>query len=100
LTGRIDDADLDADPDPAFYLFRIRMRIRILNLFYPDVDPDLTFHPDADPEPDPIFQRKAETPEKVLKQVHIPYILAVICKLMRIRIQLFTLMRIRILISV
>ncbi len=34
-----------------------------------DADPDSTFHPDADlePEPDPSFQIKAQTLEKVLK---------------------------------
>ncbi len=56
----------DADPDSDFYLMRMG----------PDVDS--TFHPDPDPDPnsDPSFQRKAQTLEKVLKQAHIPYILA------------------------
>jgi hypothetical protein len=42
------------------------------------VDPDPTFHPDADPDldPDPIASKKAQIPEKVLKQAHIPYNLA------------------------
>ncbi len=42
-------------------------------------DPDTTFHPDADtdPNPNPSFQVKAQTLEKVPeKQAHIPYILA------------------------
>jgi hypothetical protein len=67
-----------------------------------DPDADLTLHPDAHTNPDPSFQIKAQTREKVLKKAHIPYILActVIGKLMRNRIrfqiQLITLMRIRI----
>ncbi len=32
-----------------------------------DADPDSTFHPDADPDQDPIFQKKAQIIEKVLK---------------------------------
>jgi hypothetical protein len=38
----------------------------------------LTFHPDADPDPypDSIFLIKAQTLEKVLKQAHVPYVLA------------------------
>ncbi len=39
------------------------------------MDPDPTFHPDADPNPDPGFQIKAQTLEKLLIQAHIPYIL-------------------------
>jgi hypothetical protein len=39
-------------------------------------DPDSTYHPDADPDPDLIFQIKAQTLKKVLKKAHIPYILA------------------------
>ncbi len=42
------------------------MRIRIID----------TFHFDLDPDPDPSFHKKAQILEKVLKQVHIPYILA------------------------
>jgi hypothetical protein len=38
------------------------------------LDPDPTFHPDADP--DSRFQIKAYSLEKVLKYAHIPYILA------------------------
>jgi hypothetical protein len=43
-----------------------------------DADPDPTFHPDADPgsDPDPSFQIKAQTLDKVLQYAHIPYILA------------------------
>jgi hypothetical protein len=40
----------------------------------PDADLDPNFHPDTDP--DPSFQRKAQTLENVLKQAHIPYFLA------------------------
>jgi hypothetical protein len=35
-------------------------------------DPDSTYHPDANPDPDPSFQIKAQTFEEVLKQAHIP----------------------------
>jgi hypothetical protein len=41
-----------------------------------DADPNPTFHPDADLDPDPSFQIKAQTLDKVLKQAHIPFILA------------------------
>jgi hypothetical protein len=47
---------VDADPE--------WMRIRISILLF-DADP--TFHPDADPDPDPSLRKKAETLEKVLK---------------------------------
>jgi hypothetical protein len=68
----------DADPDPDFI----------------DAGPNPTFHPHADPDtcPGPSFQIKSQTLEKVLKQAHIPYILA--CHLqidriwIRFRIQL------------
>ncbi len=50
----------DADPDFDFYLMRIRIRI----------------FTDADPDPDPSLKKKAQTLEKLLKQYHIPYILA------------------------
>jgi hypothetical protein len=40
------------------------------------VDPDPTFHPDADPHPDSSLQIKTHTLEKVLTWAHIPYILA------------------------
>jgi hypothetical protein len=46
----------------------------------PDADadafPDSTYHPDADPDPHPSFQIKAQNLEKVLKYAHFPYILA------------------------
>ncbi len=50
----MDPHHVDADPD---------------STYHPDADPDLTFHPDADPDPnpDPSFQIKAQTIEKVLK---------------------------------
>ncbi len=51
----------NADPDPACHY---------------DADPDPTFNFDADPDPDLSFQIKAQTLEKVLKQAHIPNILA------------------------
>ncbi len=41
----------------------------------PDADPDQTYQPDPDPDPDPNFKNKAQT-LKMLKQAHIPYILA------------------------
>ncbi len=34
---------------------------------HPNADPDSTFHPDADSEPDPSFQIKAQTLVKVLE---------------------------------
>jgi hypothetical protein len=93
-------------------LMRIQIHIFILcgsgNLFNADADP--TFHPDADPDQDPSFQRKGQTLAKVLKYARIPYILA-FCRhidtdlvpdpdfyLMRIRmrIQVTKMMRIRI----
>jgi hypothetical protein len=46
-----------ADPDSDFYLMRIRMRIRIR----------LCHHADPDLDPDPSYQLKAQTLEKVLK---------------------------------
>ncbi len=57
------------------------MRIRILLCRF-----------DADPDPDPSFQIKAPNLEKVLKYTF----RLIICKLMRIWIQLIPLMRIRI----
>ncbi len=92
-TTRVTDPyhfDADPDPDPACPF---------------DADPDPTFHFDADP--DPSFYVKAQNLEKVLKYSSILYIFA--CHrqiyadpdkyftLRRIRIQLFTLIRIRIL---
>ncbi len=59
-----------------------------------------SIYPDADPDPGPIFQIKTQTLEKVPKLAYIPYIFA--CHLqidadpVRFRIQLITLMRIRI----
>jgi hypothetical protein len=43
-----------------------------------DPEPVLFYHPDADPDgyPDPRFQIKAQTNEKVLKHANIPYILS------------------------
>jgi hypothetical protein len=89
------------------------MRIRILificcgsrYLFDADVDTDLdqTFHPDAVPDPDPSFQIKAQILEKCSNRLIFHTWLA-ICKLMwiqfRLRIQLFTLVQIRILIDI
>jgi hypothetical protein len=42
------------------------------------LDADPTFHADAgtDPEPYPCLHKKAQTLEKILKEAHIPYILA------------------------
>jgi hypothetical protein len=58
----------DADPDSDFYLMRIRRQIGFLF----DADPDPAFHPSADPypDPDPSFQLKVQTLEKMLKQAH------------------------------
>jgi hypothetical protein len=93
------------------------MRIRILIfircgsgsgfLFDVDPNPDPTFHPgaDLDPDLDPSIQIKDQTPEKVLKYALIPHLhFGFSSELMRIwirfRIQLCTLMRIRILIFI
>jgi hypothetical protein len=62
----------DAAPDPACH-------------FDADPVPD-PFHFDADP--DPSLRIKAQNLEKMLKQDHIPHILACHLQLMRIRIQL------------
>ncbi len=51
-----------------------------------DADPDQTFYPDADPNPDPSFQKKAQTLEKERLVFHTFWL--VICILTRIRIQL------------
>jgi hypothetical protein len=59
----------------------------------------MVFHFDADPDPDPSFQMKAQNLKKVYSNLLIFHTFwLVICKLMRfrIRIQLKTLMRIRI----
>jgi hypothetical protein len=48
--------------------------MQIWILIFVGADPIL--HPDADPNPDPTFQLKAQTLEKVLNQAHIPFILA------------------------
>ncbi len=48
----MDPHHLDVDPD---------------STYYPDADPDQNFHPDSDPDPDPSFQIKAQTLEKVFK---------------------------------
>ncbi len=63
---------LDADPDSDFYLMRIQILIlcgsgsRLLFDVYADLDP--TFHPDADTDldPDPSYQIKTQSFEKVL----------------------------------
>jgi hypothetical protein len=78
----------------------------------PDPDPNPTIHVDADPDPDPTsffdtdldpypsFQIKAQNLDKVLKEAHFPYILAyhlqVDAHKVLIRIQLITLIRVRI----
>jgi hypothetical protein len=68
----------DADPDPAFQLDTD-----------PHLDPDPTVHFDADPDPGPCFQIRAQN---LKKRSNRP-----ILKLLRIRIQFITLMRIQIL---
>ncbi len=72
----------DADPDPAFH-------------FDADPDPDPNFHFDADPDPAPSFQ-KSSALKKCSNRLTFHTFCLVICKLIRIRIQLITLMRIRI----
>jgi hypothetical protein len=52
-------------------------------------------HFDAYPDPDPSFPIMSQNLEKVLKYAHNPYILACNLQMMRIRIQLITLIRIR-----
>jgi hypothetical protein len=53
----VDPHHFDADPDLTYHPDAD-----------PDADPDPNFHPDADPDPDPdpTFQIKAQTSEKVL----------------------------------
>jgi hypothetical protein len=78
----------DSDPYPTFHF---------------DADPDPTFHFDADPYPDPSLQVKANILVKVLKKCSNRLIFhtfrPVKCKPKRIRIQLITLMHIRMLAS-
>jgi hypothetical protein len=73
-----DPHHVDADPNPACH-------------FDADIDPYPTFHCDAvpDPDPNPSFQKCT------IRLIFHKFWL-VICKLMRIRIQLITLMRMRI----
>ncbi len=95
------DADLDVDPDSTYH----PDADPYLDFLF-DADADPTLQPNADPDPDTQLPKKAQTLEKMLKLAHILYILA--CRLqsdaVRIRfwiqlwIQLITLMRIRILI--
>jgi hypothetical protein len=54
----------------------------------PDADPDLTFHPDADPEPDSSFKMKVQTFEKSSQRGSYSVFWLVICKLMRIWIRI------------
>ncbi len=96
----MDPHHFDVDPDPTYHPDADPdsdfYLMRIRNFFYVNADP--TFHPDADP--DSSFQINAQTHEKVLKYAHIPYIFAWHLKLMRMlirfRIQPITLMRMRI----
>ncbi len=76
------EADEDPDPYPACHF---------------DPDPDSTIHADAIPDTDPSFKIKARNLKKCSNRLILHIIWLVICKLMRIRIQLITLMRIRIL---
>jgi hypothetical protein len=84
----------DADQDHDFHLMRMRI------LF--DADPDLTFNPDAVPDPDPNFQIRRKPLKECSNRLIFSTFWFVICKMMRIRIrfQLITLMRIRILIFI
>jgi hypothetical protein len=57
------------------YIILARRYLVYCSVVDPDhFDADLDADPDLDP--DPSFQIKAQTLEKVLKQAHIPYILA------------------------
>ncbi len=64
----VDPQHIDADPDSTYHPDADPHPDPGF-LFNADADPDqdTTFHPDADPYPDPSFQRKVQTPEKVLK---------------------------------
>ncbi len=42
------------------------LRTSVVDPHHVDADPDLSFHPDADPDPNPSFQIKGQTLEKVL----------------------------------
>jgi hypothetical protein len=53
----VDLHHFDADPDSYFYLMRIRIRLRLLN-------PDATFHPDADPYLDPNYKKRLKPLKK------------------------------------
>jgi hypothetical protein len=87
----------DADQYSLITLMWIQMQIWILILFDADADLD-PFHPDADADqdPDPSFRIKAQTLEKCSNRLIFHTYWVVICKLMRIQIQLITLMRMRI----
>jgi hypothetical protein len=80
LDSVADPHHFDADPDLAFHF---------------DPDPDPTFHFDADP--DPTLQTKGSTLGEGSNRLIFHSFRLVACKLLRIRIQLFTLMLIRIL---
>ncbi len=71
----------DTQTDPAFH-------------FDADRDPYSTFHFDADPHPHPSFQKRLRKLKKCLNRFIFHSFWLLICKLMRIRIQLITLMRI------
>ncbi len=88
----MDPHHVDVDPDSEFHWMRIRIRI----LFDADADPDPTFHPDADPDLDAIYEIKAQTREKCPNMLIFHTFWHVICKLMRIRIQIINLMRIQV----
>ncbi len=92
-TSVADTHHIDADPDHAFHF---------------DADPDPACHFDADPDPDPTFRSDADpdpslqinaqkvTLNKCSNRLIFYTFWLVICKLFRIWIQIFTLMRIRI----
>jgi hypothetical protein len=67
----------DPDPDPACHF---------------DEDPEPTFHFNADPDQEPSIQIKAQTLKKCSIRLIFLTFWLVICQLMRIRIQLITLM--------
>ncbi len=94
------------DPHHLMWI-RMRMHIRVITLlriqifilcgsgflFYAGPDLDPTFHSDQDQ--DPSLQIKAQTHEKSLNRLILHTFWLVICKLMRIWIQLITSMEIR-----
>jgi hypothetical protein len=80
-TSVADPHHLDADPDSTFHF---------------DADPDPACHFDADPDPSLQINAQKVTLNKCSNRLIFYTFWLVICKLFRIWIQIFTLMRIRI----